>query len=253
MSGYKQRLVQWCFEGIWPPLEPLVSGPIPSPEDAAKVCYVILVRESLEAPHFLNARKGAWVRTNEFSQRFDHHLAKYDELEHLRARRILLVERREKTIERALSRFQTYLASAHSSTLGPNDPSQATMFLVVSPLFPSRQLVSEQELENQVVSFVVRWRQVGFPSISRKVTQKESVLLLNPSGDFSLFEATSFGQLFYAFDIIDSDTTLRRGSVPQSIHLYELLGHILVVLQHAGVLLARLGYRGDVILRTRLF
>lgn len=253
VNGYKQRLVQWCYEGIWPLLEPFVSGPIPSPVDTAKVCYVVSVPESLEAPHFLNGRKGAWIRTNEFSQRFDHHLAKYDELEHLRARRILLVERREQTIERAFLRFQTYLSSAHSSTTSsPNGPSESTMCLVVSPLLPGRQLASQKELENKVVSVRCRWRDVGYPSVSRKVTQKESVLLLNPSGEFSLFEATIFGQLFYAFDIVDSDTTLRGAPLPQCIHLYQLLGHILVVCQHAGELLTRLGYRGDVILRTRL-
>jgi hypothetical protein len=63
-------------------------------QDLPQVCYVIFVAESDVAPHFLNNRKGVWVRTDEFSARFDHQLADENELKHLLDRRRLVRERR---------------------------------------------------------------------------------------------------------------------------------------------------------------
>src|SRR5688572_7818147 len=65
-SGYKQRLIQWGFDGVFPPISIQVSQPIPTPSDASRYCYVVEVPESPEAPHFINGRKGAYVRTDEF-------------------------------------------------------------------------------------------------------------------------------------------------------------------------------------------
>src|SRR2546428_9992920 len=94
INGYRQQIVQWCYDGVWPPPEVFVSDPIPTPQDASKVCYVIHIPLSGEAPHFLNGRKGAYVRTDEHSQRFEPQLASYEELTHLGNRRAALVQRR---------------------------------------------------------------------------------------------------------------------------------------------------------------
>lgn len=64
-SGYRQTIVQWCFDGASPPLDVDVSDAIPTGQ-GNKVCYVLSVEESDRAPHFLNGRKGVYVRTNEF-------------------------------------------------------------------------------------------------------------------------------------------------------------------------------------------
>ena len=40
-SGYKQRIVQWCFDAVNPPIFPVVSDPIPLPNDPKRVCYII--------------------------------------------------------------------------------------------------------------------------------------------------------------------------------------------------------------------
>src|SRR5438046_791179 len=40
-----------------------------------KVCYVVFTAESDIAPHFLNGRKGVWVRTDEFTSRFEARMA----------------------------------------------------------------------------------------------------------------------------------------------------------------------------------
>ena len=69
-SGYKQTIVQLSTAGVSPPLNVEVSDAIPVGTES-KVCYVLFVRESDTAPHFLNGRKGMYVRTDEFSNRFD--------------------------------------------------------------------------------------------------------------------------------------------------------------------------------------
>ena len=69
VPGFKQRIVQWCYDAASPPIEPFVSQPLPAPGNENKMCYVIYIPESEEAPHFLNSRKGIYVRTDEFSQR----------------------------------------------------------------------------------------------------------------------------------------------------------------------------------------
>lgn len=71
-SGYKQKVVDWCFNGATPPLTVEVSDPIAVPAANGKVCYVIRADESDVAPHFLNGRKGVYVRADEFSARFEH-------------------------------------------------------------------------------------------------------------------------------------------------------------------------------------
>jgi predicted HTH transcriptional regulator len=83
VPGYKQKVIDWCFAGASPPLTVEVSDPIPAPAGNAKVCYAIYVPESDVAPHFLNGRKGVWVRTDEFSANFDEQLANDVELRHL--------------------------------------------------------------------------------------------------------------------------------------------------------------------------
>jgi predicted HTH transcriptional regulator len=92
--GIKQQLIQWCYDGVYPPLQPYISDAIPTPNSSAKACYVVYVAESEEAPHFRNGRKGAYVRSDEFSQLFRPELATYEELQHLANRRQLLVERK---------------------------------------------------------------------------------------------------------------------------------------------------------------
>lgn len=56
-NGYKQRIMQWSFDEVSPPLIVEVSDPIPVPGSNTKVCYVISIAESDAAPHFLNGRK----------------------------------------------------------------------------------------------------------------------------------------------------------------------------------------------------
>ena len=113
-SGYKQTVVQWCFAGVSPPLDVEVSDAIPSPTDASKVCYVIYVRESDLGPHFLNGRKGIYVRSDEFSSKFAAQLANENELRHLFHRRQLVTERRVDLLRRARQRFEVFTKQKYS-------------------------------------------------------------------------------------------------------------------------------------------
>src|SRR5689334_7499535 len=53
--GYKQKVIDWCFNGAMPPLTVEVSDPLAI--NNGKVCYVVRVEESDVAPHFLNGRR----------------------------------------------------------------------------------------------------------------------------------------------------------------------------------------------------
>src|ERR1700686_213121 len=63
-AGYKQKVVAWCFQAVSPPLTVEVSDAISAPGSNGKVCYVIHTAERDATPHFLNGRKGIWIRTD---------------------------------------------------------------------------------------------------------------------------------------------------------------------------------------------
>jgi hypothetical protein len=182
--GFKQQIIQWCYDGTYPPLEVFVSPPIPAPSDRDKVCYVIYVPESLEAPHFLNSRKGVYIRTDEFSQRFQALLANYDEIQHLANRRAATVERKERLVKRAEERFDVFVAMKNA----PNQPAsaeapKATFKLAISPLFPSHTLISQAELLSLIQNKRVSWRGTTFPlSRTSPISQHESALILEADG-----------------------------------------------------------------------
>jgi len=108
ISGFKQKVVDWCFKGVSPPLVVDVSDPIPTPSGDGKFVYVVKLAESDVAPHFLNGRNGVWVRTNEFSGRFEQKLADEIELRHLFDRRKLILERRDSLLRRARKRYEAF-------------------------------------------------------------------------------------------------------------------------------------------------
>src|SRR6266481_2682619 len=136
VPGYKQKIVDWCFKECSPPITVDVSGPIPTPSNSGKVCYVISVEESEVAPHFLNGRKGVWIRTNEFSGRFDAALANENELQQLLHRRRLVLERRNSIVKRARKRFGIYLSTLPSNLNNPTILG-AVFELCILPRFPA--------------------------------------------------------------------------------------------------------------------
>ena len=247
VPGYKQRVVQWSFDAVTPPLTVEVSEAIPVAADTGKVAYVVYAPESDVAPHFLNDRKGVWVRTDEFSQRFEARLADENELRHLLDRRKLVLERRERLVERAKARFEAFVKSTsleerdRRSVLGPR------LSFSVGPRFPARVLRDHGELNALIERHNIGWRGGMFPDCMRGslLTQHESAVVVGPSRarTCSMFECNVWGLLFYCTPIADEHYQVGWG-----IHLYEFVGHVLLFLHHAGKMLDALGYSSGPIL-----
>ena len=202
-SGFKQRIVQWCWDGVSPPIDPFVFDPIPTPADASKVCYVVQVDESLEGPHFINSRKGIYIRTDEYSQRFEPQFATLDEIQHLLNRRSLILDRRMALLDRADDRFNTFVENHYRDALYTTGNLGATIKLVIVPQLPARPLVDHRALLDLIPQSRVQWRSELFPTgSSRLISQHESGIELEPGDDFSLFGANIWGQFYYASEIV---------------------------------------------------
>lgn len=253
ISGYRQQIVQWCYDGVWPPLDVFVSDPIPSPQDATKVCYIIEVPLSVETPHFLNGRKGAYVRTDEFSQRFEPQLATWEELPHLGNRRATLTQRREALARRSVERFNTYVQNDYAGKANTKGDIGATIFVSVSPQFPHRQLMEHGTLLTRFETHRIPWRQTGFPAPNRpKTSAHESLLIPGGAFRFSLLEITVWGHLFYAVELEDVHHDEKGVEQVRGIHSNALAGYLLVFLEHASSVLKELGYDGPLILNVQM-
>jgi hypothetical protein len=246
-SGFKQRIVQWCFDAVSPPLLVAVSDPIPAPLGDGKVCYVLHTAESDLAPHFLNGRKGVYVRTDEFSARFEARLANENELRHLFERRRLVRERRARLAARARRRFDTYAKRRYAEINSGAANSGCRIELCAYPRFPSLPLCDESMLQQVVTSEAISWRQTRLPRLNgNPVTQHESVIILGAAEEFSLFEANIWGLFFYGTQI-DMN---QRGTT--GIHAYHLAGYIVAALRHASFMWRLLNYSGPVLIETSL-
>lgn len=245
-AGYRQKIVQWCFDGASPPLTVAVSDPIATPAANGKVCYVVYIAESDVAPHFLNGRKGVWVRTDEFSSHYEARLADETELRHLFDRRKLVVERRVDLLHRARRRFDTYIERATGSHTGNRTP-WARLELSVVPRFPARPLCEQERLKHLIENKQLPWRQTGFPVFRTGiVSQHESAIILRPTGDLSICEGNIWGLLFYGTRIDEN-----HGGTA-GIHPYAVAGYLLLFLRHATEILEELGFSGPLLVHTTL-
>ena len=242
-AGYKQKLVQWCFDAVSPPLNVEVSDPLPVPGSDAKVCYVIYAHESDVAPHFLNGRKGIWVRTDEFSSRFEARLADENELQQLFDRRKQIVNRRTNLLDRARKRFDTYAARPHKDFSGNETKISSRLELSFVPRFPSRPICEQENLKTFISSSTELWRGNMFPRVQNGIiSQHESAVVFGRARLISIFEANIWGMLFYGTQI-DGDHNGARG-----IHLYEFVGSVLAYVRHATKLFQALGYAGPILI-----
>jgi hypothetical protein len=239
-DGFKQKIVQWCFDGASPPLMVEVSDPIEAPGGNRKVCYVIRTRESEIAPHFLNGRKGVYVRTDEFSARFEARLANEADLRHLLDRRRYVRERRANLAMRARKRFATYAQRKYAAA-GDDQKLGSSLEICICPRFPAKPLCDQSALAQLVIHKPIGWRNTRFPRLKADpITQHESVILTEVAEDFSLFEANVWGMLFYATEID------RNARDEEGIHAYHFAGFILGALRHSAQMFRLLGYRGPV-------
>ena len=247
ISGFKQRIVQWCWNGVSPPIDPFVSDPIATPADASKVCYVVQLDESLAGPHFINSRKGTYIRTDEFSQRFEPQLATQAEIQHLLNRRSLVVDRRGALLERADDRFNTFVDNSYREASYTTGDLGATLKVVIIPQLPVEPLIDHHSLLRLIPESRVPWRGELFPTgSSRLISQHESAIELEPGDDFSMFEANIWGQLYYA-----SEIAVEEGNAA-GIHINSLIGHLLVYLEHARLVYSKMGFHGRLQALVRL-
>jgi len=250
-NGYKQKIVQWCFDAVSPPMTAEVSDPITVP--SGKVCYVISVSESDLTPHYINNRKGVWVRTDEFSARFEVELANDNEVQHLQSRRKFVLDRRDRLIERARKRFATYVKRKHTDLSGQLTKTDPILEMFVVPRFPTRAVCAQESLSEVVRQNPKNWRQTIFPDFTRNqfTFQNESVLVLDSAvGRTSFLEVNMWGLIFYGFEL----ETDHGGRVQQAvgIHPYELGGCVLLSLEHAATMFRVMGYSGPVLISTSL-
>lgn len=246
VKGFKQQIVQWCYDSISPPIQPFVSDPIEAPSDSSKYCYVVFLEESEETPHFINSRRGAYIRTDEFSQRFEPRLATFEEIRHLANRRQRAVERRSELFRRADRRFEVFAEQDYSSTRGTTGQIGATFKLAICPRFPVATVVQQNELMEVLPQLRVRWRQNLFPYCGSFLSQHESAIGLGTGSGFSLLEANVWGQLYYATEVEEVTNS------QNVIHFHLLLGHLLVYLEHARVFYEKLGFNGTLHFIVRL-
>jgi len=222
-----------------------VSDPIPVPSGNGKVCYVIFVPESDVAPHFLNGRKGVWIRTDEFSARFETRLADERELRHLFDRRSLIRKRRAGLIERAKQRFGTFTETKLSL-----DKEDVFFSLCIIPRFPARQLCDQAGLRLLTQpndTNWISWRQVLFPDPGAHViSQHESAIILGAARETSFFEVNVWGLLFYGVRVDTNEAELHL------INMLRLVGHVLLFIHHAGKMFRRIGYSGPLHIESTL-
>lgn len=231
-NGYKQKIIYWCFEGISAPLNVEVSGPVTSPQNENKVCYVIYVAESDLAPHFINGRRGCYIRTDEHSQRFEAKLAMQDELLAMLERRKKINERKQFILTRARDRFEAFTHARYSELGGVEAGIGARFSLSIVPRFPSLPIATQLEVLKAIRETNIQWRQVGFPRLTEGIiTQNESAIVLRPGSGFSILEFNTWGMMFYASEIQKEE----HGN--NGIHIYNFLGHVCVFLRHAKALM----------------
>jgi hypothetical protein len=242
-SGYKQKVIDWCFLHATPPVRVEVSDPIPV--ENGKVCYMIRVPESDLAPHFLNGRKGIWVRVDEFSGKARAALADESEIRHLLDRRKAIIEHRESLLLRARRRLSAYLGAA-----GMTRPRLEMCFV---PRFPGRPLCEDQQLSGRVEGSVMPYRQRYFPDLpSGVLSQHESVTIRHAAkgeGVFEgsvFFEANVWGMLFYAMRILEA---LPNGT---GIDQDRVAGAVSLFIRHAATMLQSMGYTGPLVVETSL-
>lgn len=146
-----------------------------------KVCYVLAVAESELAPHFINGRKGVYVRTDEFSARFEARLATENETRSLLDRRRVIRDRRTALIDRARRRFQSLTEHRYEGSGGGKQAIGARFDLSIVPRFAAKPVCDHATLIEVLKTLSLPWRGVGFPRDSgERISQHESTVVLRP-------------------------------------------------------------------------
>ncbi len=237
-----QTIVQWCFEEIYPPIIPSVSPPIPHPKRKDRYFYVIYIEQSQQTPHILNkSRKGLYVRTDEYSQKFLTRLAKFDELEFLINKRKKAEELSNSLIHRARLRLSTHKRIKYQEHHGTD----ALLHLCLIPLFPQNRMFGPEKLIPFAKESVIKARGGNFPDLcdEKLHSQFESIISENPGiGYYSYFEINIYNMLFYVCDITREYKT--DHTTMHVIPLKVLMAEIILFLEYAKKFYSKSGFNG---------
>jgi hypothetical protein len=261
INGFDQKITQWCFDEIYPPITPFVSSFIPKPDIEDKGFYVLYIPESSEAPHFLNKLGGCYIRTGEYSQKLEEKLAKFDEIQHLANRRQLSVDLREERINRAKRRFATHAGSYNSqgTKIGNLD---LFIWSSIIPLYPVHDSFALLNIEKAIGKAKINIPFNNYPyGIFR--SQNNGFYCINPSRiSFSYLELDSLGLIFNAEELghVDNNKDTRPSEInktqpkPEEVYIYDiwLMESVLKILIYAQSIYKLIGYTGLVLARFGL-
>lgn len=257
-SGFNQRVTQWCYDGVYPPLQPYVSNAVSHPSKPNRFFYVIYVNQSHEAPHFLNDRKGCFIRTDEFSQRFEATLATYEEIQHLANRRERSIDLRERTIDRARARLEEHIRQNYGSRPNVRGEIDVTMWLAIAPLMPGTDPFQVPIIQRALDESRLGARDTMFPNGSPQA-QLDGFFFPDPRIiNFSYLEVETHGLIFYAEELghIDPDTELEEGMGPdpEDIYLYIswVIAWVIFYMRYAKGFYSAIGYDGPLLFRLGL-
>ena len=234
--NFSSSIFQWCFSGIYPPIIPIVTQPIATPKDSSKYIYVVFVEESSDGPHFLNDRKGCYVRVDEYSQRIKPRKATLPEIEFLQNRRRLALQLRDSLFDRAQRRFDINVAKA---------PSSPYFSFCVTPKFPGSLTYDSKLIGN----FVTNTRKMAARGSNAVIqSQPDGFFFSNPGVNKSYFEIDVYGLIYYAEEFRWS----RDFSVSQEIQVAQIFALVIFYLAYARDFYKEIGYDGTLLITIQL-
>ena len=138
--------------------------------------------------------------------------------------------------------------------------SAARLELSIGPRFPARPVCGQAKLAELLQNCRINWRRTIFPRSSfNLVSLHESLLVLTPNdigNRTGLVETNIWGMLFYGVELdieVGPRQTAGLHQIPMTgVHLYRLVGHLLVFLEHAKQMISLLGYEGPLSIDTAL-
>lgn len=219
IDNFAQRVASVGYEQIYPPVVPTVSNPIPL--ENGNAVYVIQQDMSLEAPHFLTRRRGAYVRTSEFSQTFEAGLASWEELQFLANRRTQATDRRLFLYDRARTRCNRMLPWSDMKN-------RAALCVWTGPSFPVRRLIELSRLQETM-------EKVGVLA-SAGVSLQDSFVYAENGYRNHYIEGTAYGTYFSCRNLLPGDAT--------QVHFGSLLGNLLGTIRSGCKFLVACGFGG---------
>lgn len=267
IRNFDQTLRQWAIEFLYPPLTDFyVSDPVPTGQDN-RVCYVVHVPASSSAPHFVETRRGCYLRVSEHSMAFEPKLATLDEILRLTDRRRAILQERTRIVRDGKKRWKNRGQWTLPGSVAPA-PSPTMLFWAV-PEFPVRHVVDPKCLWDLAESARVEYRkdsalafhQAGgsgaaasskFPSeFSGKFSQQDALLFEVPGFQYrSHMEITAWGSFLVAQELVCKWNL--EGHPHQGPERCHLIMYPMLYLLFLRNLLRNTGFEAPVLVRCEL-